>query len=96
MAIPTRAKYPAEVRLVTFNFRTKMSAGETITGLPTIAVSAGITNSAPQVNVAGDLVTTLLSGGTAAQDYLVTCTAGTTLGQTLKLAFSLEVRDDAN
>lgn len=96
MAIPVRAKYPAEVRLVTFNFRSKMSPGETITGIPTVTVAAGITNSAPQVNVAGDLVTTLLSGGTAAQDYPVTCTVATTLGQTLKLVFSLEVRDDAN
>lgn len=93
--LPALRKYPTETRTETFDFTEKLdvAGGETIVA-PTITVSAGITNSAP--SVAGPLVSARFGGGTAGNDYTVACQVTTSVGQVLKIAFTLEVRDAAN
>ena len=95
MSLPTRTKYPSEVRTVTFDFSEKLDLanGEAITG-STVTVDPGITNST--VSIATPLVSFRISGGTAGQDYHVALQVTTSGSQTLKLVFTLEVRDDAN
>ena len=95
MSLPTNRKYPTEVRVVTFDFAEKMdiAGGETISTM-TMSVPGGITSSSPSLS--GALVSTRIAGGTAGQDYPIICTVTTSATQTLKLVFTLEVRDDAN
>lgn len=93
MSLPTKPKYPTEVRTITFEFTEKMTTPETISTV-TITVPGGITSSAPSID--GQLVSTRIAGGTAGQDYPIICQITTSLSQTLKLVFTLEVRDDAN
>jgi hypothetical protein len=93
--IPVRVKYAVEDRVISFDFTAKLVAGETVT-TASVTPAAGVTASPPAINVGGYLVTTTVSAGTAGNDYPVTCVAETSGGRTLKLVFSLEVRDDAN
>ena len=95
MSLPTRPKYPTEIRTVTFDFSDKMDLanGETISGT-VMSVPGGITSSVP--SVLGPLVSTRIAGGSAGQDYPIACTVTTSGSQTLKLVFTLQVRDDAN
>lgn len=95
MSLPTRRKYPTEVRTATWNFADKMdvAGGETISTV-TITPPGGITASAPSIS--GPLVSARISGGSAGQDYDIPCQITTSGSQTLKLVFTLEVRDEAN
>lgn len=95
MSLPTRPKYPTEVRTITFDFSEKMdvAGGETISTVA-ISVPGGITSSAP--STAGPLVSTRIGGGSSGQDYDIACEITTSLSQTLRLVFTQEVRDDAN
>jgi hypothetical protein len=95
MSHPTNRKYPTERRTVTFDFSEKMAvaAGETLSTV-TITVPGGITSSSPTTS--GPLVSTRIGGGTAGEDYDIVCEVITSQSQTLRLVFTLEVRDDAN
>jgi hypothetical protein len=95
MSLPTRRKYATEIRTITFDFSEKMdvAGGETISTVA-ISVPGGITSSAP--STAGPLISTRIGGGTAGQDYDISCEVTTSGTQTLRLVFTLEVRSDAN
>lgn len=90
-------KFPEEVRLyaVDFSAQTEIVAGDTIasaivaytvlTGTGTITFGA--------VSISANKAQFQVSGGTAAGDYRIKCTATTTNGKTLVGIGVLEVRD---
>lgn len=94
--IPVRIKYLGEARKLTFDFASKMSVDDALTGSATIVGSAGITLSSATSDLATGLATVLVSGGTLDSDYLVSCTHATANGETLVLTVTVEVRADAN
>jgi hypothetical protein len=94
MTIPTRRKQPTEKRTLTFEFAEKLAPGDALTGSPTITASSGITATAGSKS--GTTVSTQVSGGTAGNEYTVSCRIGTTQGDVLELDVVVEVRDDAN
>ena len=94
--LPVRIKYLGEARKLTFDFKSKMAAADTLAGAATMANSAGITVVSPSTDLVNGLVTVMVSGGTLNSDYTVTCTHATTQGETLILVVTIEVRADAN
>jgi hypothetical protein len=93
---PRKWKQPAEVRIVTFDFTSKLNTGDSVTAIVGNALDtpAGITASAPTLN--GNKVTAFLSGGAQDQTYRVACRVTTQQGETLELDVDIEVMDGAN
>lgn len=86
-------KPAAAVRRIGVNWEEQLFPGETLTGTPTFAVSPAGPTFAGAANSNADprSSTALVSGGTAAADYVVTVTAVTSAGQTLIAKGNLHV-----
>lgn len=68
----------------------ELDDGETIAGQPSVvALPAGLTVAA--VNATNGIVTWRVSGGTAGQEYIVTCRITTSTGRVLKLSVRYRV-----
>lgn len=90
---PTRVKQAGEVRTITFDFTTKLAAGDTIASVVGGALEAtGITVSAP--SIVGQKVTALVSRGSA--KHRVSCRVTTVQGETLELDADVHVKDGEN
>ena len=96
MAKPAFRKYPTEIRTLTFYFSEKLASGDTLSGLPTVTGSVGLTLTGATIDTAASTVSVHVGGGTAGNDYEVRCEVNTTSGDLLKEAATIEVRDDAN
>jgi hypothetical protein len=96
MGLPVLRKYPQENRTVTFDFTSKLAAGDTLTGSPSVTASAGLTITVPTIDPATGQVFAHVSGGSVGSDYEVRCEVNTTNGDLLREVVSVEVRDDAN
>jgi hypothetical protein len=95
-------KTAAEVRLAAVDMRGVLRQGEILTGSPTVSASGitvgsgAVTTSAQVINgqsvEAGKAVTFSVSAGTAATDYLITISCGTSLSQTVNTCVIVNVR----
>lgn len=94
--IPTLAKYAAETRTVTFDFREKLGPGDTLAGSPSITASAGLTLTGPTINASLAQCYVHVSGGAVGSTYQVRCEVATTNGDYLREVVTIEVSDDAN
>ena len=94
--LPTLRKYAQEIRTLTFNFRDKLTAGDTLAGTVNITASAGLTLTGPSVDTAVAQAYVHVSGGTVGNDYEVRCEVNTTIGDYLREVAVIEGRDDAN
>jgi hypothetical protein len=94
--VAVRRKYPIEGKTFDFDFTSKIPANDAIDGmvLPTMEIGAGLTASAGVVS--GSTVLVRLSAGTLGQSYYCAATVSTILGDRLKLAFMLEISNNAN
>jgi len=96
--LPIRQKKPGEARTITFDFTTKLSVGDTLTGTPLMAVTptggGALTAGSPALS--GNEVNVRLSNGVDATDYTVKCSCATSNGDTLHLSVLVEVREGAN
>lgn len=91
MSLGTTIKDPADVIDVDVDFAAFMSTTETISGTPTWTVSpAGPTFGTPSVP-SPKVTRCRISAGTNAVTYTVTVTIATSLGQTVRRSFSLQV-----
>lgn len=90
---PFRFKQPGEERLVTFDYTTKLLAGDSIASVVALD-PAGLTASG--TSIVGATVTVLISGGTDGVSYRVSCRVATAQGETLELDVDMEVVDGAN
>jgi hypothetical protein len=94
MALTLQTKQPAESRLYNFDFSGLMQATETIASVgSTVATPSGLTVGTSAIS--GQIVQVRLSGGTAATEYLVTCTILTSASSTLELEGRLWVENIA-
>ncbi|MCB1908814.1 MAG: hypothetical protein KDH15_15720 [Rhodocyclaceae bacterium] len=93
-------KRPGEIVAVRFPYSRELSAGETLTGAPTVAISvrtgadpaaAAMLVGAPVVGA--DDVVQLVGAGVDLAQYLLTCLADTTAGQRLQREAILPVAD---
>jgi len=100
MNVPTLHMQPNEKRIVTFDFASKLAAGDslktsapapriTISPSGALAVLAGPT-------IAGTEVRVRFGNGVHAIDYDVQCEADTTNGDTLSLDVVMAVREKVN
>lgn len=100
-----KLKHPSESRVYGVDFTRLLTAGETLTGTPTVTVSpSGVTATSPAVNsstfedddevtiAVGKGVQVRLAGGSDSVDYLVTVTVGTSQSNTLVVIAPLQVR----
>lgn len=90
---PKRWKQPAEIRVLTFDFGSKLLEGDSVSGMPVID-TAGLTLVAQAL--AGNVVTVRVSGGSDGETYRVSCLVDTAQGEKLELDVDLEVLDGAN
>jgi len=90
-------KLPGETGIVTFDFTSKLAAGETIsTKVVAATVYSGVDASPSAIisgtaSASGALVTQTVTAGTAGVIYELLCTITTSLSQTLQLAGLLAV-----
>lgn len=83
-------KDPAAVLDHGMDWTDELDEGETISGQPSVvAVPAGLTIGG--VNAANGIVSWRVSGGTAGQDYIVTCRITTSTGRVLELSVRYRV-----
>jgi hypothetical protein len=94
--IPALQKYPQEIRTATFDFRNKLTGGDSLSGTISVTASAGLTLTGPTVSAPLGQAYVHVSGGAAGNDYEVRCEVGTTNGDYLREVVRVEVRDDAN
>lgn len=99
--VQLQPKASGDTRREVFDFISKLSSGETISGVPvvTCTVWSGVDASPSSVvsgyaTASGAKVTQTLTGGVAGVIYKLVCTAVTSLGQTLTLTGYLAVIGD--
>ena len=84
-------KHPSDVLYREIDFARVLPTGVTISGNPTYAVSPpGLT--ATHTAVAGQVATVALQSGVAGSDYVVTCTAVMSNGESYNRAITVKVR----
>jgi hypothetical protein len=101
-----KVKHSTENILFGVDFSKLLQAGETLTGTPSVSQPSGLSVSgSPLVNTApftnddgatvaiGNGVQVRISGGTSPTDYVLTCTCGTSAGNTRTVVCTLQVRD---
>ena len=93
MNIPTIQKKPGEDRTVECDFTTKLAAGDSLSGSPTVTADSPITTVSNRV---ANSVFVRLGGGIDGADYGFKIVSPTTNGDTLALSGTLEVREDVN
>jgi hypothetical protein len=79
---------PNEVRTYSFDFHLlpEFVAGDSLTGVPTIAIDvAGPTLSAPAISGLNLVLVTVGPGGVDGQKYKLSCKCGTVGGSTLEI-----------
>lgn len=93
---PQRSKQPNEARYLPFDFGSKVASGDAVSAVvgSALIVPSGITAGAPSIS--GNIVTALVSGGTALTSYRISCRVTTTLGETLELDVDLYVAEGIN
>jgi hypothetical protein len=92
----TLEKHPSETRVYDFDFtaQTEIAAGDTIASVTSVTSSrttGGGTLSLAATGFTGPRVRVTISGGSAGDRHLVTCTVLTTAGVTLTGCGALEV-----
>ena len=86
-----------ETAKTVFDFTSRLAISESISSASTVAATYSGTDASPSsiisgsASISGAQVTQTLTGGTSGVTYLVTCTAVTSAGQTLKLSGYLVV-----
>ena len=91
MATDTFTKDPAAVLDYDFDFATNyLAGGETISS-ETVTAEAGLT--VDSYSESSGVVTAWLSGGTASQDYTVTCQIVTSASRTDERSITIQVRN---
>ena len=83
-------KDPTAVRRVGVDWSEQLAPGETLAGSPTFAAAPAGPTFSSQINSTPES-TALVSGGTAATNYVVTITSTTSGGQTLVAKANLEI-----
>ena len=98
MPLPVRRKFPTEGKTYSFEFAEKMPPGDSPNGAipPTMEIESGLTAGSAVLNVSTMEVLVRLSGGILGQSYYCAASIKTTLGDTLKVAFMLEISNNAN
>ena len=98
MPLKVLRKYPTEAKTYAFEFAPKMPPGDSPNGAiqPTMEIDAGLTAGNAVLDVSAQEVLVRLSGGTLGQSYYCAATIQTTLGDRLKVAFMLEISNNAN
>lgn len=100
MRIVFQAKLLGETALVPVDFRSRLSASETISSASVTASVYSGTDSSPQsivsgvATISGSVVTQAITGGTLGVTYLLKYTANTSLSQVLQLVGYLVVVPD--
>ena len=97
MRLIFQGKPSSETRTETFDFASRLAAGETLsTAATSCAVYSG-TDASPSAvisgsaSIAGTAVAQKITGGTLGVTYLLTCSVTTSAGQTLKLSAYLTI-----
>lgn len=86
----TRNKQPAEIRNITFDFTSALAEGDTVASVVSVTAATGITVGTP--DLAGNIVTVQVSGGTTEKLlYRISCLVQTTEGERLEADVDIRI-----
>ena len=90
-------KRVSETKNLTFNFLSNLGVSETISSATVTAAVYSGTDATPSAlidgvaSISGSIVTQSITAGTSGVTYILTCTADTSLGQTLLITAYLTI-----
>jgi len=88
----TLVKQPGETLTFSFDFAALLDSGETLSGSAAVTVQSGSGLSLGSPTIAGKLVKVAVGDGVDGRDYVLQCSAATSLGNVRQMDGRLQVR----